>query len=107
MPQIHEPLYWDEDDNNSDHIWDSHKVDTWEIEEVLFEENDREPPYVAFWKGGYYVVLGVTNGGRLLKIAGEFIDVEAADGAVTQQFRPVHASPMGKNDKQRFEGKLK
>ncbi len=47
MPQIRQPLFWDDDDNNADHIWDRHKVSVDEVEEVLFEDVDA-PTYAAF-----------------------------------------------------------
>jgi hypothetical protein len=66
LPQIREPLFWNDDDNNADHIWDRHKVSVDEVKEVIFEDADM-PTYVAFWKGPYYVVLGATAGGDYLK----------------------------------------
>jgi hypothetical protein len=45
VPRIRE-LYWD--DNNRDHLWQSHQVTPEEVEETLFSEDGEEAAYVPF-----------------------------------------------------------
>jgi hypothetical protein len=45
-PKIRPPLYWDDDDNNINHLRDRHQVSTDEIEELIFGIDGEEPSFV-------------------------------------------------------------
>jgi uncharacterized DUF497 family protein len=64
-------LYWD--DNNVDHLRQSHRVTVDEVEEILFGIEDAEPEYRARHSGDAYIIYGETGAGRLLKMVGEFV----------------------------------
>ena len=92
MPRIVEPLYWD--DNNVQHLWQSHKVTPDEIEELLFGVDGEEAIYRLRREGDFLKVFGETGSGRLLKLVGEFV----ANG----QFRVFAAQDMDDAEKRAF-----
>jgi hypothetical protein len=102
--RIRWPLYWDEDDNNVNHLWDRHKVTPDEIEEIVFGTEDDRPGYLMFRSADGYIILGRTPDGRLLKVYGEFIEAKKFDGL---RFRPIHAMDMNSDEKRRFKERLK
>ncbi len=105
MPQIRPPLYWDEDDENINHLWVSHQVDPIEIEEMLFGiDGEEEPRYLMIRDGDGYVVLGQTPDGRFLKLYGEYV-VSESDGQ--SLFRPVGCMDMTPNDIRPFREHVK
>ncbi len=65
-------LAWD--DNNVDHLWQSHHVTPDEVEEALLGVEGDEPRYVQTRDGDYYALLGQTGGGRLLSMVAEYLD---------------------------------
>jgi len=101
LPQIRAPLFWDDDDNNADHLWDSHQVTPDEVEEVLFGIDGEDTQYFQFRDGDNYAILGRTGGGRLLKMVGEF--VRSDDTFAGSRFRVFHAMDMDEAEKRRFE----
>lgn len=70
MPRILDPLYWD--DNNLQHLWQSHQVAPDEVEEVLFGVDGEDATYRLRRDGDFLMVYGETGSGRLLKLVGEF-----------------------------------
>lgn len=92
-PPIRE-LFWEEDDSNVQHLWQSHQVRIEETQDVLFGI-DGEDPYLIWESVGQdYAAFGETSGGRLLKILGEF----RAGGA----FRIFHAMDMNQSERRRY-----
>ena len=65
-------MYWDE--NNVQHLWQSHRVTPDEVEEALLGIDGEEPHFLQLRDGDYYAFLGQTGGGRLLSMAGEYLD---------------------------------
>jgi uncharacterized DUF497 family protein len=96
---IHE-IFWDEDGNNADHLWERHQVEPDEVEEVVFG-SDGEPSGALIYqdRNAAYAIYGRTGGGRLLIIVGEFREPGV--------FRPFSARDMDENQKRRFQGKGK
>jgi hypothetical protein len=92
VPRIVEPLYWD--DNNRNHLWQSHRVTPDEVEEVLFGVDGDEAVYRQLRDGDYLKVYGETGSGRLLKLVGEFMK----DG----RFRVFAAQDMDDKEKRAF-----
>jgi hypothetical protein len=91
VPRIRE-LYWD--DNNRDHLWQSHQVTPEEVGETLFSEDGEEAVYLPFRDGDYLEIYGETSSGRLLKMVGEFMK----DG----RFRIFAARDMDDREKRAF-----
>ncbi len=91
--RIEPPLYWDE--NNEEHLWQSHQVTPDEVEEVLFGLEGEEPTYLLRRDGDYYKVYGEARNGRLLKMVAERMDngqwrvfaAKAMDPQETRKFR--------------------
>jgi uncharacterized DUF497 family protein len=69
--KIHPDLLWDE--QNVQHLWQSHQVTPDEIEEALFGLPGEEPTYFVRRHSDYYVLYAETGSGRLLICVGEFI----------------------------------
>jgi hypothetical protein len=84
LVRIEPPLYWD--DNNVEHLWQSHQVTPDEVEEILFGIEGEDPSYKIRRDGEYYKVWGETGSGRLLKIVLE----KLSNG----QWRPFGADDM-------------
>jgi hypothetical protein len=95
VPRIAEPLYWD--DNNREHLWQSHRVTSNEVEELLFGVDGDPAGYRQFRDGDYVNIYGQTGSGRLLKLVGEFMK----DG----RFRVFAAQDMNARDKRIFRRK--
>ncbi len=64
-------LYWD--DNNVEHLWQSHQVTPDEVEDIVLGCDGEDPVYRQRRDADYYVIYGETGAGRLLKMAGEFL----------------------------------
>lgn len=94
MSTIQSPLLWDED--NVQHLWQSHRVTPDEVEEILFGLEGEEPTYRIRRDGEYLVVYGETGGGRLLKMAGEFCE---------NRFRVFAARDMDKDERRAYRRK--
>ena len=92
MARITEPLYWD--DNNREHLCQSHRVTPDDVEEVLFGVDGEEAVYRQRRDGSYLIVYGETGSGRLLKLVGEFLE----DG----RFRVFAAQDMDAQEKRAF-----
>lgn len=88
---IHPDLVWDDD--NVNHLWQSHMVTPDEIEETLFGLPGEEPTYLIRRDGDYLVVYGETGSGRLLKFVGELVG---------KRFRVFAARDMDKSEKRAF-----
>ncbi len=71
MPLPIDELYWD--DNNVNHLWQSHGVTSDEVEEIILGIEGARPEYRARRHGDAYILYGETGAGRLLKMAGEFM----------------------------------
>ena len=71
MPRITKPLYWDDD--NPQHLWQSHRVTPNDVEEVLFGVDGEDASYRQRRDGDYLKIYGETGSGRLLKLVGEFM----------------------------------
>ena len=95
VPRIIQPLYWDE--NNREHLWQSHRVRPDEVEEVLFGVDGVEATYEQYRDGDYLLLFGETGAGRLLRLVGEFIN----DG----RFRVFAAQDMDQREKRAFRRK--
>ena len=104
MPQIRPPLYWDDDDNNINHLWDRHQVSTDEIEELIFGIDGGEPSFLMTRDGDGYTIFGQTAGSRYLRLYGEFIET---DDSTYPLFRPVHGMDMDADEKRRFKERFK
>lgn len=85
-------LYWDDD--NVNHLWDSHEVTTDEVGDILLGIPGEDPFYTVRRDGDYYVFAGRSGNGRLLKMAGE----DLGDGVV----RIFHAIDMSPSQARRF-----
>ena len=92
MPRIPEPLHWD--DNNVQHLWQSHQVTPDEVDELLFGVDGEEAIYRLRRDGDFLMVYGETGSGRLLKIVGEFTS--------DKQFRVFAAQDMDEAEKRAF-----
>lgn len=92
MPRILDPLYWD--DNNLQHLWQSHQVAPDEVEEVLFGVDGEDATYRLRRDGDFLMVYGETGSGRLLKLVGEF--------TLSEQFRVFAAQDMNEAEKRAF-----
>jgi len=98
-------LYWDDDDNNIDHLWVSHQVSPDEVEEMLFGiDGEEDARFHMIRSGDGYIILGQTFDGRLLKIYGEFVFSEDHGQAL---FRPVGCMDMTANDIRTFKEHVK
>lgn len=95
MPRISEPLYWDE--NNRDHLWQSHCVTPDEVGEIRFGVDGEEAIYRQLRDGDYLKIYGETGAGRLLKLVGEFM----SDG----RFRVFAAQDMDDREKRAFRSR--
>lgn len=100
MPQVQPPLYWDDDDNNINHLWVSHQVTPDDIEEMLFGSDGEPPQYIPLREGKGYVILGRTPDGRLLTLYGEFVTGANYEG---YRFRPIGCRDMERKEKQKFK----
>lgn len=65
-------LVWNE--NNINHLWQSHRVTPDEVEDALLGIEGEDPHYLETRDGDYYAFLGQTGGGRLLSMVGEYLD---------------------------------
>jgi len=92
MPLRVDSLFWNE--NNVAHLWQSHRVTTDEVEEVVFGIPGEAACYLARRTGEAYEIYGETGGGRLLKLVGHFRD----DGS----FRVFHAMNMTDVERRRY-----
>lgn len=102
MPQIRGPLYWDDDDQNINHLWDRHQVTTEEIEEIIFGGDGEDPNYIVRRDGDGYMIYGRTVDGRWLRIYGEFITEQ--NGRVS--YRPIHSMDMNDTEKRLSKERL-
>lgn len=86
-------LFWD--DNNVEHLWQSHGVTPDEVEEIVIGLDDEDPIFRVRRDGDYYVIYGETGSGRLLKMVGEFMELDVfrvfaardMDGAEKRSYR--------------------
>jgi uncharacterized DUF497 family protein len=85
-------LAWD--DNNVDHLWQSHQVTPDEVEEVLLGIEGQDPQLVQTRDGDYHAFLGQTGGGRMLSMVGEFLD--------GRQLYVFSARDMNEREKRRY-----
>lgn len=92
LPRISDPLYWD--DNNLQHLLQSHQVTPDEVEEVLFGVDGEEATYRLRSDGDFLMAYGETGSGRLLKLVGEF--------TLGEQFRVFAARDMNEAEKRAF-----
>jgi uncharacterized DUF497 family protein len=84
-------LIWD--DENVQHLWQSHQVTPDEVEEILFGVPGEEPAYRVRREGAYLIIYGETGGGRLLKLVGEMM---------TEGFRAFAARDMDSRERRAF-----
>jgi uncharacterized DUF497 family protein len=96
LPQIREPLYWD--DKNTEHLWESHCVTTDDVEEILFGIDGEDATYRMFRDGEFFEIFGEAGNGRRLLLAGEFIE----DG----RFRVFAARDMDDAEKRRYRKEI-
>jgi len=54
-------LFWD--DNNVEHLWQSHGVTPDEVEEIVIGLDDEDPIFRVRRDGDYYVIYGETGSG--------------------------------------------
>ena len=95
--RIEPPLYWD--DENVEHLWQSHQVTPDEVEEILFGVDHEEPVYPVKRDGDYYRIYGETGGGRLLKMVAEHME--------NGQWRVFGAMDMSDKERRSFrEGRF-
>ena len=64
-------LVWDKD--NLEHLWHSHSSPD-EVDEALFGLEEEETYCLEFRDGDYHVFLGENGDGRLLAMAGEYLN---------------------------------
>ena len=65
-------LFWN--DNNVQHLWAAHRVTPDEVEEIVFGVDGESASYRILRDGENYRIFGETGGGRLLIMAGEFLE---------------------------------
>lgn len=70
-------LHWDE--NNGDHLWQSHGITPDEVSEALLGIEGEIPRYMEARDGDYRVFFGETGDGRLLLMVGEYLDMKARE----------------------------
>jgi uncharacterized DUF497 family protein len=89
-------LFWDE--NNVEHLWQSHQVTPDEIEEIILGLEDDAPRYKCRRDGDAYVIYGETGNGRLLKMVGRFAGKRAfrVFGAIDMDDRERRSFRKGK-----------
>ena len=92
MSRISEPLYWD--DNNVEHLWQSHRVTPDEVSELLFGVDGETASYYQLRDSDYLKVYGQTGAARLLKLVGEF--------TACGRFRVFAAQDMDAKEKRAF-----
>ena len=92
---IHRELIWD--DENVNHLWQSHQVTPDEVEELLFGIPGEEPTFRRRRDGDYLICYGETGSGRLLKLVGEFFN---------GRFRVFAARDMDKDEKRAYRKRM-